>query len=189
MTEPESTSASQEKELIRRVLAGERDAFRDLVIEHQAMIFNMIRRQLGDEEVAKELTQDTFLRAYKHLAKFKSKARFSTWLTRIALNVTSSYFASHRYKEKSRTVAFDHTEHEIATVDSEDRRLNTEELSQLQNAIIRLKPKFREVLVLCALEEKTYEETAEILGVAVGTVRSRLHRARGELNRLFFQGA
>lgn len=182
-TEPGSEES--ERETIMRVLAGERDEFRHLVRAHQQQVFAVLYRQVRDAEVASELAQETFLRAFKHLKSFRSEAKFSTWLTRIALNVANSFFSSRQYREHRRSVELD------ATKLGEEGRLEVAEegglikkhqdevlLNRLHLAIPKLKPHYRDTFVLVAVEGKSYEEAARILEIPVGTVRSRLNQAR-----------
>ena len=179
-----------EEVLIRRVLAGEKNEFRHLVARYQSQVYAMMLRQVGEPQLAEELTQDAFLRAYRYLHSFRFESKFSTWIIRIALNRSRSYFSSKQFKNKQRLTALDMKDLENRSVeeteDSEET-FSREAIDRLRSAIQLLKPKFREVLVLCALEKKSYEETAEVLGVKVGTVRSRLFRARQQLRDLYFE--
>ena len=148
-----------------------------LIERHQNLVFGMIMRQVGDRVLAEELAHECFVRAYKHLAKVRAEANFSTWLTRIALNVTSSYFTSRRYREALRSESFDVRLHDRGQ-DSDPSPAAETMLNSFRQALANLKPKFREVLTLCALEGKSYEDAAQVLAIPVGTVRSRLNKAR-----------
>ena len=169
-------SAPTDMKIISRVLQGKKEEFRFLVREHQDKVYAMILRQVGDPEIAKELTQEVFLRAYKHLSQFRHEANFSTWLIRIALNQTNSYFSSRRYKEAKQSTSIDAVElGSLQTEAPQDRLLD---IKRLRTIISELKPMYREIMVLCCFEEKSYEDAADILGIPVGTVRSRLNKAR-----------
>lgn len=147
-------------------------------------------KQVGNPIVAEELTQETFVRAFRGIKGFRFDARFSTWLTRIALNQSKSYFRSRRFKESSKNERYDEYSHDqISGADTEAALMEAESLRRLQRAILRLPTRYREVLVLCALEKKSYEEASQILGVAVGTIRSRLNRARHQLKDMYFAEA
>ncbi len=169
--------SAAEPEIIRRVISGEKEEFRHLVELHQGKVFAMIVRQLGDEQTAKELAQEVFLKAYLNLSSFRFEASFSTWLIRITLNVTNSYFSSKRYKTQMKMTTFE-DKHGERIAEAEDRPYDQELIDELRTAVANLKPKYREALVLCAFENKKYEEAATILGIPVGTVRSRLNTAR-----------
>lgn len=183
----DSRSAAEtpdEHQLIRDVLGGHRNQFEDLVVRYQGMIFGMIKRQVRDEATARDLSQETFLRAFKGLKGFRFRSTFSTWITRIALNVTHSYFSSRRYKEVQRNVALE-PEHiaQAQRPEMVDTGTDPSVIAALQRSIGALKPKFREVIVLCSLEGKTYAETAEILQIPIGTVCSRMNTALSQLRR------
>lgn len=187
MVEVEHDSALREEELIRRVVGGARDEFRHLMRAHQDKIFCLILRQVGDEDLARELAQEVFFKAYRSLSKFRFESSFSTWLVRIALNHTNSYFSSKRFKQQQKTVSLDMAAYKEIPGAEQETAYDRESVLRLRRAIQRLKPNFRDVLVLCALERKTYEEVASILGIAVGTVRSRLNRARNQLQEIYYE--
>ena len=169
-----------EENLIRRIQSGEKDEFRHLVQNYKNLVFSMILRQVGDYTLSEELSQEVFIKAYLNLKKFQHKSSFSTWLTRIALNHVSTYFSSKRYKLQKITEAYDYKNHETTTDDSsrENEIKHEQQLESFRQAVAKLKNIFRDVIVLCSLEGKSYEEAAGILGVPVGTVRSRLNKAR-----------
>ncbi|MCO6430266.1 MAG: sigma-70 family RNA polymerase sigma factor [Deltaproteobacteria bacterium] len=172
----------EEAALIRAVQRGSQEEYRVLVMRYKDMVFNLIKRQVGQHHVAEDIAQEVFVRAYFGIKKFRLDSKFSTWLTRIALNQTNSYFSTKRYKQQSRTESFDGKLHEMSDI---EKKAETEEeaeknamLATFREALGCLKPKFRDVLVLCGLEGRSYQEAAEILGVPVGTIRSRLNKAR-----------
>lgn len=172
----------QDSQLVRRILAGRRDDYTLLVRRHQDRVYSLIMRQIGDPQLSRELAQDTFVRAYSGLRGFRHEARFDTWLIRIALNVTRSYFASRRFRERERTVTLEPDIHGGAV--EMDAGGEEETALRLRRAIAKLKPKYRDVLVLCTMESRTYKEAAEILGLPVGTVCSRMNTALAELRRI-----
>lgn len=167
-----------EAEIIARVLAGEREAFRHLVEAHQGLVFSMLLRYVGHEETAKELTQESFLQAFTHLKSFRREAAFSTWLVQIALNRARTLVSSRRYRERQRQVEFEAERHGESGGDPAQCVSRKHELERLRRAISELTPKLREVVVLCALEGRPYEEAAAMLQIPTGTVRSRLNKAR-----------
>ncbi len=169
-----------DEELIRRVLGGKTDDFSVLVERYQSMVFGIIMRQVQSRDIADEIAQETFIKAYKNLSGFRSKAKFSTWLIRIALNQTSNFFSSKRFKESERTVTLDVTKHDHARENADEQSARE---THFLKALGALAPKFRDVLTLCGYEGKSYEEAAVILEVPVGTIRSRLNRARLMLKR------
>ena len=176
----------EEEGLIRQVLDGDAEKYRELVKRYEGYVYSMIIRQVVDESLARELTQDAFIRAYFSLEKFRMESKFSTWLTRIALNLCNSYFSSRRYKELQMTEAL--TDVHIENLYSkEEEGFSLEDKKKLHFAIQKLKPKYREILALCSLEGKSYKETAELLGIAEGTVGSRLNTALKQLKKIYFR--
>ena len=169
---------SEDEALVRAIIAGNSDACRFVVRRYANLLTGVIQRQVGDAELAQDLAQDSFLRAYNGLKDFQFEAKLSTWLVRIALNVTQSHFASRRYQEQKRSESFDLKQHDASGDDMDEQYQKKARLQKYREALASLAPKFREVLVLCALEGKSYEETATLLAVPVGTVRSRLNAAR-----------
>ncbi|MBN8549867.1 MAG: sigma-70 family RNA polymerase sigma factor [Deltaproteobacteria bacterium] len=168
-------------------MRGNTEEFRHLVSTHKNRIFSMVLRTVGEHAVAEELTQEIFVRAYSSLAKFRFESSFSTWLTCIALNHTNSYFKSKKYKQKVRTVCFEPRVHDQSNEMESEIETDAAVLENFREALQELKPAFREIIVLCSLEGKSYEEVAGILAVPVGTVRSRLNRAREKLRLLIEQ--
>lgn len=169
---------ASEREIITSVIAGNRENFRYLVAAHQQKVFAMIRRQVTDEHLAGDLTQDAFVKAYVNLPSFRFESSFSTWLIRIALNVTHTYFRSRQFKEAQKTMPLDplfdaghpdSAHHEAAA--------SAIDIQRLRRVISTLKPIYREVIVLCCLEGKTYDEASSILQIPRGTVCSRMNTA------------
>lgn len=176
---PGKDSQHSDEQIIRRIVAGDRELFRELVRRHRSLVFASIMRQVGERSLAEELAQETFVRAFTGLPGFRSESRFSTWIVRIAINTTSSYFSSRAFREKKRTTEFDPASHDTkAGTADEERREKQIRFERFREALTQLPLKQREVLVLCGIEERPYEEAASLLGIPVGTVRSRLNKAR-----------
>lgn len=180
----QQAETNNEEEIIKRVLNGATDEFCHLVTAHQNLVYGMIFRQVRNSEIAEELAQDVFTKAFLALSKFKHQAKFSTWLTRIAINTTSSYFSSKRYKQSQKNVPL---ENWTEKPNSLEGSLVEFQLSQLHGFLGDLKPKFREVIILCGLEGRTYQEASEIIGVPKGTICSRMNSALNELRKKFRQ--
>lgn len=177
----ENPPSLDEQSIIQRVIAGERDEFRHLIDRYKQRIFAMLLRQVGDRQCAEDLTQETFVLAYKNLRRFRFESSFSTWLIRIALNEMSSYFNSKKFKQDRRTESYDPELHE----QSQAAEQNHEPLMRaFRDALAALSPKLRDVLTLCALEGMSYEDASRTLNLPVGTIRSRLNAARLKLKTL-----
>lgn len=173
-------SSPSDEELIRRTLAGEKECFRLLVERHQQMLFGVLFRQVGNRNVAAELTQEALVKAYLALEQFRFKSAFSSWLVRIGSNTACSYFSSRAYREQLRQESFSIEKHDLTQpeyeADETDHRLRC-----FRRAFATLRAPFQEVLTLCALEGGSYEEAAAALEIPIGTVRSRLNSARLKL--------
>jgi RNA polymerase sigma-70 factor, ECF subfamily len=176
-----------DRRLIEQCLGGRRDAFGELVSRYQARLYNVVIRLVDHADDAADVVQDAFLNAFQSLPSFKGDAEFFTWLYRIAFNSAISL-----KRRKRATVSLDAGGPD-GGIDPDDpseyvkpgqalQRMEDE--AQLQEAMSRLSSEHREVLVLKDIEGMKYEDIAEILGVPIGTIRSRLHRARLELRDL-----
>jgi RNA polymerase sigma-70 factor (ECF subfamily) len=174
--------------LIARSARGDRAAFGELVQRYQDRLYNTVYRLLDNAEDAQDVVQDAFLNAYQSLAGFKGDAQFFTWLYRIAVNQAISLKRKRRLvlsgdaRNSGRVVIEPLDESEQARPGRALERADDERT--VQDALNRLSPDHRTVLVLKELEGQKYETIAEILQVPIGTVRSRLHRARLELRDL-----
>ena len=177
-----------DRRLIAECVGGRRDAFGDLVTRYQARLYNAALRLVDSPEDAADVVQDAFLNAYQALQTFKGDSEFFTWLYRIAFNTSVSL-----RRKKRPTVSLEAGGGDGRGIDpgdpSESTRPGatlerTEEEALLHAALARLSGEHREVLLMKDIEGMKYEEIAEVVGVPVGTVRSRLHRARLELRVL-----
>lgn len=166
----------QDSEIIERVLAGEHAAYATLVERHQPQILRLLERLVGCRETAQDLAQEAFIAAFRGLKSFQQKSSFSTWLYRIACNKAAS--ASRR----RRPVPLAPTADPVAdTADVSAGLEHADRRQAVEQALAQLDERYRAVVVLADMEDATYESIAGILDIPVGTVRSRLHRARTEL--------
>ena len=179
---------TDDRRLIEECLAGNTSAFGVLVRRYQDRLFNAVLRVLDHAEDAADVVQDAFLNAYQSLNSFKGDSEFFTWLYRIAFNAAISLRRKRKavlsidggQEDKTVGEPIDPSEYGRPGVALE----RGEEDAQVMAALDRLSPEHRIVLVLKDLEGQKYEDIAEILDVPIGTVRSRLHRARLELRDL-----
>lgn len=171
-----------ERELLKRSLKGEEEAFTRLVEQNRAAVFRHCLSIVHDEAMAEDLTQETFVHAFQHLSSFQMKAKFSTWLWRIAHNLALSYLKKHP------PVELEFKEELIHAKKPEAAELDESSLIGLQEAIAHLDPKHRIVLEMYDLKRIPQKEIAAQLGIPYGTVRSRLFNARRKV-RKFLQGA
>lgn len=168
--------------LIDETLAGSNDAFDQLVRKYQDRLYNTIVHVMGSADDARDVVQEAFIQAYVKLDSFHRNAGFYTWLYRIAFNAAVSH-----QRRKRAVISVDQTRelsgHEPVDdgLGPQDRLEQSERVEQVRRALDALTDEHRTVLVLRELEECDYETIAGILQVPIGTVRSRLHRARLEM--------
>ncbi|KAA5546915.1 sigma-70 family RNA polymerase sigma factor [Roseiconus nitratireducens] len=171
-----------EPELIDRALAGDRSAFAELVRQNQDRLFASMLQVTGSAEESEEVTQDAFIRAFIKLDTFQRNSQFFTWIYRIAFNS-----ALTRRRKKRARVSLDQVRAEtgLEVVSDEDRvdepLLRDERVALVRRAMDLLSDEHRKILVLREMDGFAYEEIAEILEISIGTVRSRLSRARNQL--------
>jgi RNA polymerase sigma-70 factor (ECF subfamily) len=178
-----------EKELIDRARAGDADAYGELVNMHQDRIYNAAYYLLSDREKARDVTQDVFLRAYEKLEGFRGEAKFGTWIYSIMLNMVRNLW--RKRSRRSTMVRLDKDrsdEHEGGSPDPPSPRngpfetMDRQERAELvREGIDRLKDPQKEVLVLRDIEGLPYDRIADVLDMPMGTVKSRLYRARESL--------
>ena len=178
--------------LVARFLAGERRAFTVLADRYHVRLMNFIQRTIGDRERAEDLVQETFIRVYRHLHRFDQTKKFSTWVYTIAGNLAKNEL---RNRSRNPLVLFqtikknwdaDHRplEWEDNTYRPDDLYRKRHLKEMIDGAVAQLPEHHRMVFVLREMEGKTYEEIAEITGVNLGTVKSRLNRARNNFAQL-----
>jgi RNA polymerase sigma-70 factor (ECF subfamily) len=166
--------------------AGQTEAFGVLVERYQDRLFQMIRRLNGSAEDAKDVLQDTFLRAFEKLDQFHGESSFYTWVYRIAVNLALSGYRRQRARgwlvqKSERATHPEDPADESADADPTYSIEQTERERLVQSALGQLGAEHRAVVVLKDFDGRRYEEISAILKIPVGTVRSRLHRARCEL--------
>lgn len=180
--------ANDDRKLISQCLGGRTAAFGELVRRYQDRLFNTVLRLVDNPDDAQDVVQDAFLSAYLSLDTFKGDAQFFTWLYRIAMNAAISQKRKRRVMVGIETGANGEMMHEPIdeSVFSQPGEAieKQEDERQLQEALRKLSPDHRAVLVLKDIEGQKYEVIAEIMEIPIGTVRSRLHRARLELRDL-----
>jgi RNA polymerase sigma-70 factor (ECF subfamily) len=168
--------------LVRRAVAGDRAAFTELVRRHERRMFAVAVRMLGREEDALDATQDAFLTVYRKLEQFRGESAFTTWLHRITVNACYDVLRKRARQPMLHLATDDDREHEPGPP-VEDHAGAVAGGLDAQRALEQLPPDFRAVLVLADVQDLSYEEVADILGVPIGTVRSRLHRGRLALGK------
>ncbi|MEJ2186431.1 MAG: sigma-70 family RNA polymerase sigma factor [Gemmatimonadota bacterium] len=178
--------------LVAAFLAGESRAFTELADRYHLRLLNFLHRMIGDRDRAEDLVQDTLVRVYRHLERFDQSRKFSTWVYTIAGNLAKNEL---RNRSRSPLVLFqainDRWNDDHRPLEWEDNKYRPDDLfrkrhlrEQVEAAVAKLPEHHREVFVLRELEGRSYEEIAEITRVNLGTVKSRLNRARNRFAEL-----
>jgi RNA polymerase sigma-70 factor (ECF subfamily) len=185
--------ASAEQIFIEKLKAGDAEAFDLLITRFSADIYSLLCRLTQDPDEAGDLTQDTFLRAFKSIGKFRGDSGIRTWLFRIAINESRNRFRWWKRRRREKTVSLDEPvgDSDLCIHDTiagngptpEESLLDDEYRQALYSALGKLPEVFREALVLFDIEGQSYREIAAILEINIGTVKSRIARGREELRK------
>jgi len=190
--QPEDCGPSEDAQLVAQCQRGDTAAFERLVTKYRNQVYATIYNLARSEEDAWDLAQETFLKAWRHVAQFRGQSKFSTWLHRIATNVTIDWVRRKRIEsgvEFDDTLGLHRVEPGSATapqpVPLPHQRLEGREIQvRIDAALAQLTPEHRAVIVLREVDGLRYEEIAETMGCTVGTVMSRLFYARKKLQTL-----
>ena len=184
----------QDELLIRRAQRGDADAFEQLLLEHQKNVYNLCYRMAGDPDDAMDLSQETFLRAWRCLDQYQFASAFSTWLYRLCSNICID-FLRRRRRQQTVPLTFEDADGEEQTYAVPDAQPLPEEQVELKltretlaAAMAQLLPEHRAVLQLRVVNEMSYEQIADVLDIQIGTVKSRLSRARNQLKKILERG-
>lgn len=175
-------------ELVTRALKGHQEAFREIVVRFERPIYSLVARMLQDPATAEDLAQEVFLKAFRRLDTYDPQRKLSSWLFKIAHNTTIDYLRRHMPETVPLEAEKDDGRGGLAAVlaDSSSESPATaaerrDMARSLERAIARLRPEYRESVVLFYLEGASYQEICETTGLPLGTVKTNLHRARKEL--------
>ena len=184
----------QDELLIRRAQRGDADAFEQLLLEHQKNVYNLCYRMAGNPDDAMDLSQETFLRAWRCLDQYQFASAFSTWLYRLCSNICID-FLRRRRRQQTVPLTFEDADGEEQTYAVPDAQPLPEEQVELKltretlaAAMAQLLPEHRAVLQLRVVNEMSYEQIADVLDIQIGTVKSRLSRARNQLKKILERG-
>jgi RNA polymerase sigma-70 factor, ECF subfamily len=183
----------EDRELATRAARGHEAAFRELLTRYERPVFSLIFRMVRDRTLAEDLSQEAFIRAFNAIGTYKTSYKFSNWILKIANNHT----IDHLRKRKLDTVSIDGSPHARTAEEANQSRViiesrdetpaeyveNRELGGQIETAIGGLREEYRTVIVLRHVEGYAYEEIADIMDLPLGTVKTYLHRARGELRK------
>ena len=184
----------QDELLIRRAQRGDADAFEQLLLEQQKNVYNLCYRMAGNPDDAMDLSQETFLRAWRCLDQYQFASAFSTWLYRLCSNICID-FLRRRRRQQTVPLTFEDADGEEQTYAVPDAQPLPEEQVELKltretlaAAMAQLLPEHRAVLQLRVVNEMSYEQIADVLDIQIGTVKSRLSRARNQLKKILERG-
>lgn len=171
--------------LVERVQRGDKQAFDLLVVKYQRKLFRLLSRLVRDQSEIEDVAQEAFIKAYRALPNFRGESAFYTWLYRIAINTAKNYLVAQGRRAPTQTEAdiedaenFEDGE-SLRTEDTPDRMLLSKQVAEAVNrAIERLPEELRTAIVLRELEGLSYDEIAASMNCPIGTVRSRIFRAR-----------
>lgn len=178
-----------DRDLVQAASDGDPKAFEELVLRHQNRVYTHVFFMVRDAELASDLTQECFLRAWRGLASFRREARFATWVKRIAVNVTLHHFEKTRAQKRSASVfsisssgpggdeegAFEIPDQGPAP---DSKAIDGERKAAIMAAVGELDPEYRTALALRELQGYSYQEITEVLNLPIGTVKSKIFRAR-----------
>ncbi len=182
--------SSDDLNSIKRFQDGDISAFGDIVLKYQDRIYNLCRHMLRNANDAEDAAQDVFLKAYQALPKFRPEASLYTWLYRIATNTCIDYKKKPLFESlfgdsgEGERLVYDR----VSDAPSPEKLYESKQIDQaLQESLGKLSPKLRAIIILKEIEELSYEEIADTLEISMGTVKSRIARAREELQKLMMK--
>lgn len=174
------TTNREDYALVDRFISGDQGGFEMLVKKYQNYVVNTVYSISGDAQIAEDIAQDVFIKVYQKLGSFEKKSAFSTWLYRITVNSTYNYL-----KSRKRYVPLDDIKEKVDFTETSITALDKKEKQEIvKKAIDRLSFKYRIVLVLKDIEGLSYKDIAQAVGCRIGTVESRLFRARSLLKKI-----
>ena len=181
----ENTTAASDQAIVERVQQGDKDAYNILVLRYQHKVCDIAYKYVNNYVDANDIAQESFIRAYRALANFRGESSFYTWLYRIVSNTAKSYLEQnqkHRYSVDVDDPEFDNQQDVkglLISNDSPDALLESDELHKIvSQAMEDLPEDLKRAIVLREVEEMSYEDIASIMDTPIGTVRSRIFRAR-----------
>jgi RNA polymerase sigma-70 factor (ECF subfamily) len=175
-----------DEKLISLAREGDTEAFESLMRRYRERVFRLAMRFTRNKDDSEEVLQEVFLTVFQKLGQFEGKSSFSTWLYRVAVNTALMRI---RVRDKAEVVPIDDVPDKLVQEDAktaeapEDRLITEEALAEIERAMISMPLDFKTVIILRDIESFTNEETAEIMGLTVAAVKSRLHRARAYLRQ------
>ncbi len=182
-------AAESDQQLVERVQAGDKRAFDLLVLKYQPKILGLVSRYVNDSYEVQDVTQEAFIKAYRALPRFRGDSQFYTWLYRIAINTAKNHLVARGRRPPGSDVEIEDAEHfenggALRDMENPENHLFSEELKAVVNEAIRgLPDDLRAAVTLREFDGLSYEDIADIMDCPVGTVRSRIFRAREAIDK------
>ena len=183
------SNQASDKKLVERVQKGEKGAFDLLVLKYQHKIVNLVMRYVRDPDLALDIAQEAFIKAYRALPSFRGDSAFYTWMYRIAVNTAKNHLAAKRRRPMDVELDMQDPEQydlhaKLKETDTPEGIAQSDELKEVvERSIAALPEDLRTAIILCELEGMSYQEIAETMDCPVGTVRSRIFRARDAIGK------
>lgn len=182
-------NASSDQDLVKRVQDGDKRAFDLLVLKYQYKVVSLVSRYISDKHEAMDITQESFIKAYRAIGNFRGDSAFYTWLYRIAVNTAKNYLVGRNRRPPSSDVALDDEEEhtvfdQLADIDTPESTLNKNRLEETVYKVIEgLPEELKMAIRFREFDGLSYEEIAQVMDCPVGTVRSRIFRAREAIEK------
>ena len=183
----------EENKLIDAAASGDRDAFGLLYTMYEKLIYNTVRLKVGNAEDAFDLSQEVFLKIWRSIGRYRGDCRFSTWIYKICVNTCLDFLRHAKISAVEAIPTYTDKDGDEVEIEFADESVNSspegmleknETVRFVRDAILKLSPEAREVVELRDIEGYSYDEIAEMTGLEIGTVKSRINRARGHLREL-----
>ena len=190
-----SYNTPQEDALIKRAAEGDRDAFECILRTYEKMVYSSVKSRIGNDDDALDISQEVFIKIWRYIATYRGDCRFATWVYRICGNACMDFLRHEKASAASPMPTYIDKDGEELTIEPadesessspEDTTVRREIADKVRQAIWRLTPEQREVIMLRDIEGYGYEEIASMLGLGMGTVKSRINRARLHLKELLY---
>ncbi len=185
---------NNEKDLILHIQQGDVHAFELLISKYESQIYNLCKHMLIDEHMAQDAVQEICVKIWKKISYFQGKCKFSTWIYRISVNECIDMIRKNKRKSEISIIKENKLENDEWQMEIEDKSESVEgtiesyELRRiLEDALSQLKPQYRIICILRDINDYSYDEIASILGISIGTVKSRISRARQALQKILLQ--
>lgn len=183
----------EESRIVQKVLKGDVNAFETLVLAYEKSVYNITLRMTGNSEDASDMTQEAFIKAYNSLQSFRGDSKFSVWIYRIATNVCLDFLRS-RSRKPTVSLSVEDKDGDEVELDVADESQSPEQLldrqmtrESVRRGLETLTPEYRQILLLREIQGLSYDEISQCLGLEVGTVKSRIFRARKKLCAFLIQ--